>query len=263
MDRDLRRQLLTVLTYVITVLVNGAAVAIPLGGMTTAQISDLFPVPIVPANYVFSIWSAIYLLLLGFTVWQALPSRRTDATLRRLGYLPALTGVLNTVWVLLWQYQVFALTVPVMLGLLVTLIAIWLRVREPREVAPPAAQGWLVALPFSVYLGWITVATIANITQTLYWLGVREVVLSGPAWGALILIVGLAIATVMVARGRDVAYGLVIAWAYAGIAAKQSAVELVPAVAIAGAAWMLVLIAATIVGPMLRATRGSASVRPA
>ncbi|MFN8619542.1 MAG: tryptophan-rich sensory protein [Chloroflexota bacterium] len=263
MDRDLRRQLLTVVTYVITVIVNGAAVAIPLGGMTTAQISDLFPVPIVPANYVFSIWSAIYLLLLGFTVWQALPSRRTDPTLRRLGYLPALTGVLNTVWVLLWQYQVFALTVPVMIALLATLIAIWLRVREPREVAPAAAQGWLVALPFSVYLGWITVATIANITQMLYWAGVREVLLSGPAWGALILVVGLAIATVMVLRGRDIAYGMVIAWAYAGIAAKQSAVELVPAVAIAGAAWMLLLIVATILGPMVRSARGTPSIRPA
>jgi translocator protein len=262
MDRDLRRQLVTIVTYLITVIVNGAAVAIPLGGMTTAQISDLFPVPIVPANYVFSIWSVIYVLLLGFTIWQALPSRRTDPTLRRLGYLPALTGILNTVWVLLWQYQVFAMTVPVMLALLGTLIAIWLRVREPRAPVAPAAQGWLVALPFSVYLGWITVATIANVTQMLYWLGVRDVLLSGPAWGALILVVGLAIATVMVARGRDVAYGLVIAWAYAGIAAKQASVEIVPAVAIAGAAWMLLLIVLTVLRPMLRADR-EPSARPA
>ncbi len=250
MDRDLRRQLLTVVTYIATVAVNGAAVAIPLGGMTTAQISDMFPVPIVPANYVFSIWSAIYLLLLGYTVYQALPSRRADPTLRRLGYLPALTGVLNTVWVLLWQYQVFALTVPVMVALLVTLIAIWLRVREPRA-ATPAAQGWLVALPFSVYLGWITVATIANITQQLWNLGFRGEMLSSSVWAVAILAVGLTITTVMVLRGRDVAYGAVIAWAYAGIAVKQSAVDLVPAFAIAGAIYVLALMALVIVRPML------------
>lgn len=261
MDRDLTRQIVTAVTYVATVVVNGAAVAIPLGGMTTAQISDMFPVPIVPANYVFSIWSAIYLLLLGYTVYQALPSRRTDATLRRLGYLPALTGVLNAVWVLLWQYQVFALTVPVMVALLVTLIAIWLRAREPRPAsagAAPAAQGWLVALPFSVYLGWITVATIANITQQLWNLGFRGEALSPSIWAVGILAVGLVITTVMVLRGRDVAYGAVIAWAYVGIAVKQSAVDLVPAFAMAGAVYVLVLMAITILRPML-----GARVRPA
>jgi len=75
-------------------------VAIPLGGMTTAEMSDLFPVLVVPADHAFSIWSAIYLLLLGFTVWQALPRNREDAALRRLGYLPAPCGAGNAAWVL-------------------------------------------------------------------------------------------------------------------------------------------------------------------
>ena len=257
MDRDLKRQFVTVATYIATVLVNGAAVAIPLGGMTTGQISDLFPVAVVPASYVFSIWSAIYLLLLAFTVYQALPGRRADPTLRRLGYLPALTGILNTVWVLLWQYQVFLLTVPVMVALLITLIAIWLRVREPREGVTPA-QGWLVVLPFSVYLGWITVATIANISQQLYNLGFRGGPIPETVWAVAVLAVGLVITTVMVARHRDVAYGAVIAWAYAGIAVKQADLDLVPAFTIAGAAYVLVLMAWVVIRPML-----GARVRPA
>jgi hypothetical protein len=262
MDRDLTRQVTTVVAYIATVIVNGAAVAIPLGGMTTAQISDMFPVPVVPANYVFSIWSAIYLLLLGYTAYQALPSRRTDPTLRRLGYLPALTGGLNAAWVLLWQYQVFALTVPVMVALLVTLIAIWRRVREPQVstvARPPAAQGWLVALPFSVYLGWISVATIANVTQQLWYLGFRGEGLSPSLWAVGILAVGLLITTVMVLRGRDVAYGAVIVWAYAGIAVKQSAVDLVPAFAIAGGVHVLALMALVILRPMLGARARSAA----
>jgi len=250
MNRDLTRQLATIVAYVATVIVNGAAVAIPLGGMTTAQISDLFPVLVVPANYVFSIWSAIYLLLLVFTVWQGLPRNREDETLRRLGYLPALTGVLNAAWVLLWQYQVFVLTVPVMLALLVTLTALWLRVREPRAAAAGPAQGWLVALPFSVYLGWISIATIANISQMLYHAGFRGVVVPETVWAVAVLGVGLALATVMVARQRDVAYGAVIAWAYAGIAIKQADVDLVPVFASAGVAYVLVLMALAIIRPL-------------
>ena len=193
---------------------------------------------IVPANYVFSIWSVIYTLLIGFIVWQARSGRADDPVLRRLGYLPALTGVLNALWVVLWQYQVFFATVPVMIALLVTLIVIWRRIREPQAVPAPRAQGWLVAMPFSVYLGWITVATIANITQMTYLaLGKPDTFIVGPeAWGTLILLAGLAIASTVVVRGRDSAYAIVIAWAYLGIAVKQSAapasLTIVPAVEI-------------------------------
>ncbi len=118
--------------------------------------------------------------------------------------------------------------------------------REPQAGPVPRGQGWLVALPFSVYLGWITVATIANVTQMLWTvLGRPEtVVLGGPVWGAIILGVGLAIATPIVLRGRDVAYGIVIVWAYTGIVAKQTAAASPPeaaiAVAAAGAAWIAV-----------------------
>lgn len=250
MTADLRRQVLTVLIFIVTIAVNGAAVGIPLGGKTTGELSDLYPVPIVPASYVFAIWSVIYTLLLAYTIYQALPGRREDPVLRRLGWLPALSGVLNALWVVLWQLQEAAptvlLTVPVMVALLLTLIACWARMREPQAGPVPRGQGWLVALPFSVYLGWITVATIANVTQMLWTvLGRPEtVVLGGPVWGAIILGVGLAIATPIVLRGRDVAYGIVIVWAYTGIVAKQTAAASPPeaaiAVAAAGAAWIAV-----------------------
>jgi translocator protein len=256
MDRDLRRQLVTVGAYALTVGINGAAVAIPLGGMTTGEISDMFPVPVVPASYVFSIWSVIYLLLLGFTVYQALPRHRSDPVLRRLGYLPALTGISNAAWVLLWQYRVFALTVPVMLVLLVTLIVIYLRLREPRDVTAPAGRGWLVVLPFSVYLGWITVATIANVTQMLYWAGFRGEPLDASVWAVAILVVGLVIAAAIVLRSADVAYGLVIVWAYLGIVVNQAALPLVALVAGLSAAAVAVL-AARVVARSLE--RGAAA----
>lgn len=262
---DRTRQLATIAIYIVTVAINMAAIAIPLGGKTTGQLSDLYPVPIVPANYVFSIWSVIYTLLIGFIVWQARPGRADDPVLRRLGYLPALTGVLNALWVVLWQFQTEAqwlvpLTVPVMVALLVTLIAIWQRIHEPQAVPAPRAQGWLVAMPFSVYLGWITIATIANVTQTIYLLlGKPETFIVGPEiWGTVILLTGIVIASAVVVRGRDSAYAIVIAWAYLGVAVKQSAapasLTIVPAVAAAGALLMLAYVVLLRVRPSFGGT---------
>src|SRR5512137_2444645 len=96
--RDLARQIATVVAFVATVAVNSLANILPINGQTTGEISDRFAVLVVPAGYVFSIWSVIYLGLLAFTIYQALPSRRADPLLRRLGWLPALTGVLNVAW---------------------------------------------------------------------------------------------------------------------------------------------------------------------
>jgi hypothetical protein len=252
MDRDLRRQVGTVLAYVVTVVVNAAAVAIPLGGNTTAELSDRFPVLVTPANYVFGIWSVIYVLLLAFTVYQALPAQRTDPALRRLGFLPAITGILNAAWVLLWQYQVFALTVPVMLALLVTLILIYRRLRATDAPAGSAAFGWFVVLPFSVYLGWITVATIANISQMLYHAGYRGAPIGPDAWAFIVLGVGFAIAAITVVRHRDVAYGAVIVWAYLGIAVKQWDVTSAAWMAVGCASAVAILAVAVAVGRLGR-----------
>jgi hypothetical protein len=220
-DQDLKRQVANVAAYVATLVSNGLAVALPLNGNSTAELSDRFPVLVTPANYVFSIWTLIYILLGAFTVYQALPRTRRDADLRSIGYLPVAAGVLNTSWIVLWHFEVFALTVPVMLALLGTLIAIHVRLRAARSGSPAAR--WLVALPFSVYLGWITVATIANISQMLYWTGFRGGPLSEDAWAVLVLATGVLIAAIMLLREADWAYALVIVWAYVGIAARQTA----------------------------------------
>ena len=251
MDPDLKRQLANVITYLVTVVVNGAAVALPLNGLTTAEISDRFPVLVTPANYVFSIWSVIYLLLAIFIVWQALPRNRTDPALRSIGYLPAVAGILNALWVVLWQYEIFELTVPVMLGLLVTLIAIHVRLRPVRREGGTAR--WLVALPFSVYLGWITVATIANISQMLYRAGYRGEPLGEELWTVIILGTGVAITAVMLLREVDWAFALVIIWAYLGIAAKQDN-TVAMASAIAGA----VVVGALIAYVLVRSRRSEA-----
>jgi cell division protein FtsW (lipid II flippase) len=240
MDRDLIRQIANVVAYVVTLVVNGLAVALPLDGNSTAELSDRFPVLVTPANYVFGIWSLIYILLAAFTIYQALPQMRTDGDLRAIGYLPVLAGGLNTLWILLWHYEVFAATVAVMLALLATLIVIYARARAVRSGT--GAKRWLVGLPFSVYLGWITVATIANISQMLYWAGFRGGPLSEDAWAVIVLATGVVIAALVLLREADWAYALVIVWAYIGIAVKQTAAAAVWG-ALLGAVVVAVLIA--------------------
>jgi len=253
MRSDSLRQLVTVLSFLVTLTVNAAANALPINGQTTASISDRFAVHVIPAGYVFAIWGVIYVLLAAFTTWQALPRNREDDTLRALGWLPALSGALNTVWLLLFQYEMFALTVPVMLALLVTLIAIHLRLWEHRD-ALHGTTYWTVRAPWSVYLGWITVATIANIAQAGAALGFDGFGIDPVLIAAAVLLVGLAIAARFVWRFRDAAYGLVIVWAYAGIVVKESGAAPVAVAAGLGA----LVVAALVVRSLIRSERSGA-----
>jgi benzodiazapine receptor len=250
MRSDSTRQAVTVLAYIVTLALNAAATTIPLGGQATNVISDSFHVYVIPAGYVFAIWGLIYTLLGVFTVWQALPRNRADETARALGWLPALSGLLNSVWIILFQYRVFPLTVPLIVALLVTLIAIHFRLDRSTNLR--GARYWAIRAPWSVYLGWITVATIANIAQTLSYLGV-DAGSAAPLIAALVLLTGVAIAARFVVRFGDAAYGWVIVWAYVGVAVKESATPIVAGTALAGAA----LVAALVVMAMLgRRTAG-------
>jgi hypothetical protein len=257
MDTDLRRQIVNGAAYVVTLMVNGLAVALPLNGNSTAELSDRFPVLVTPANYVFSIWTLIYLLLGAFTIYQSLPRMRDDRDLRSIGYLPAASGALNTLWLICWHFELFALTVPIMLGLLGTLIIIHIRLRGAR--ASEGATRWLVGLPFSVYLGWITVATIANISQALYWAGFSGGPLGQEAWALIVLVIGVLITGLMLSREADWAYALVVAWAYVGIAAKQTAAAAVWA-SLIGAMVVVALIAYVLLRPRIGTAAGSPSV---
>ena len=221
MKKDIVRQAVNLLATVVTITINGLANALPINGQTTGEISDRFHVYFVPAGYVFSIWGLIYLALSAFAVYQALPAQRENPHLRRIGYLFVLSCVANSAWIFLWHYEFFELTLVAMFGLLLSLIAIYLRLNIGR-VRVSTAEKWLVHIPFSIYLGWITVATIANVTAVLYYLNWDGWGISPEMWAVIMLIVGAGITSaVSISRG-DVAYVLVIVWAFVGITVKQA-----------------------------------------
>jgi hypothetical protein len=235
--KDTVRQVINVVATILVLVVNGLANSLPINGQTSGEISDRFQVYFVPAGYVFSIWGLIYLALIGFTVYQALPAQRENPRLRSIGYLYALSCVANAVWLFLWHYEIFVFTVVVMIALLLLLIAIYLRLGIGRSRAP-AAETWLVRVPFSIYLGWITVATVANVTSLLDYLNWGGWGISPEVWAVIMLVVAAIIASAVSLRRGDIAYILVIVWAYVGIAVKQTATPIV--------AWTAILMAVVV-----------------
>ncbi len=248
MDKDKVRQWAVILGVVATIAINALANALPLNGQTTGEISDRFQVFFVPAGYVFSIWGLIYLGLVAFGVYQALRAQGDNPRLRSIGWLFVGSCVANIAWIFFWHYELFPLTLVAMLTLLALLIVIYLRLGIGRTQVS-AAENWCVRVPFSIYLGWITVATIANVTDLLDYLhwsgwGIRPEV-----WAVIMLIAGAIITSLVLLTRGDIAYGLVIVWAFIGIAVKQAATPLVANTAWAMTALVaLVLVACFILG---------------
>jgi hypothetical protein len=224
--KDTVRQIAVVLATICVIVVNGLANALPINGQATGEISDRFEVFFVPAGYVFSIWGLIYLALIGFSIFQTLPAQRENPRLRSVGYLYVLSCAANIAWIFLWHFEVFVLTLVAMLALLILLIAIYLRVGIG-ETLVSTAEKWLVQVPFSIYLGWITVATIANVTSLLDYLGWGGWGIAPEIWAAIMLVAGTVIASAVSITRGDVAYVLVIVWAFAGIVVKHSGTPLV------------------------------------
>jgi benzodiazapine receptor len=231
------RQLANALSVVLALTVNILASALPLNGQNTGAISDRFQVYFVPAGYVFAIWGVIYLGWLAFAVYQFLPAQQNNPRLQKLGYWFALSGVFNAAWLFCWHYNQFGLSVLVMLALLGTLIVSYLRLEVGRTPLS-TAERWCVDLPFSVYLGWITVATVANLTDWLFSISWSGWGMAAQSWAAILLGVASILGLLMALTRRDAGYLWVLVWSFIGIAVKQAEFPLV-----ANSAWAATFLA--------------------
>jgi len=220
------QQILVILTVIITIAVNILADALPINGLNTAAISNSFHIYFVPAGYVFSIWGLIYIGLIAYAIYQALPAQKNNPRLQAISWWVILGGLVNCAWIFLWHYELFVGTLGAMLILLATLIAVYQRLGSGLSKVSPG-ETWAVRIPFSVYLGWITVATVANVTDVLDYLKWNGFGIAPETWMLVMLAAVLIIATLMSLNRRDVAYILVILWALVGIAYKFSAEPLI------------------------------------
>ena len=237
-------RILVALTVVAMIVMNILANALPFFGRGTGQVSALYPTLVTPAGYVFAIWGLIYLGMLAYAVAQFVTPLADDPLPDRLAWPLIVSSVANVVWLLLWQSLSIAWTVPVMLVLLASLIAAYLMARRDRADRPSSLERWAVRAPISVYLGWISVATIANVSAALY--STRWTGWGVPAawWGVIVLLVGAALAFAGLALRRDGVFAGVFVWAFAGIAvATVSAPVRIAAAVLAAAILAGILVA--------------------
>lgn len=208
-----------IVAYLVMIAVNGMANSLPLFGRTTGEVSDLYPTLFTPAAFTFAVWGVIYFLLGGFVVFQALPARRAEELLVAVRPLFVLSSVLNVLWLISWHSLALPLSELLMVGLLGVLVLLYLRVGAWRG-SPQGAERWWVALPFSIYLGWISVATIANTAILLVSRGFDGGALA-PLLTLVVIAAAMALGLWAIAARRDVGYALVVGWGLAGIAAAR------------------------------------------
>ena len=251
-------QVLNIVSFIAVLVVNTLASTVGINGQRTGALSDGIPNLFVPSGLTFSVWGVIYLLLLLFAIAQARGlfssgQNAPEGTLK-MGWLFSLSSAANIAWLLLWHYELVGLSQVAMLVLLASLLGIYLRLGTGRSRARPGERVFF-RLPFSVYLGWITVATIANATALLVKAGWNGFGLEPQVWAVVVIAVAALVTAVVLAARRDVAFGTVVLWALAGIALKRSADQ--------GAASSVVFLAAVVCGAVVAAAIIASVVRSA
>lgn len=210
------------LTYFIMVIVNTLANTLPINGKGTGEVSDSYPNLFAPAGFTFAIWGLIYILLLVYSVYQLIHYKRATDSKKQLfnevGILFSISSLANALWIFAWHYNYIGLSVLLMLGILVCLIKINLILKDADL---SKTENFTIKLPFTVYFGWITIATIANITTFLVSIHWNRFSLSEVFWTDLIIIIGTVLGTICVLFFKSIAYGFVLIWAFIGIAAKH------------------------------------------
>jgi len=213
-------QVLNLLTFVLVIIVNTLANALPINGRTTGEIADMYPNLFTPASFTFAIWAVIYLGLALFALYQAgllagSNGAQAQGVVREIGWLFVLSSLANVLWILAWHYEMIVLSVVIMLLLLISLIGIYRRIRSRDMVS--IAEQWFVRVPFSLYLGWISLATIANITVALVSLNWQGWGLSPQIWTVIVILLADLLAVAFLLGYRDYWYALVVAWGLFGI----------------------------------------------
>ena len=225
-SRLLTLSILNLIGFLGTVVVNGLANALPLNNKTTGELSDQYPNLFVPAGLTFSIWGVIYILLAIFVIYGLIISVKNNtqktAFIENIGILFFISSLANIGWIFAWHYEILSLSLVLMLVILGSLITIYLRLHIGKSDST-LSERYLVHLPFSVYLGWITIASIANVTAVLVDINWNTFGLGEQFWAVAVIIVGIAIALSILLTRKDIFYCLVIDWALLGILLKRLA----------------------------------------
>jgi len=214
--------IITWLLFVGVIAVNALANILPINGYNTGQVSAFYPNTFVPAGFTFSIWGVIYLLLFSYTIgntYYTLKQKqfpKAFAFIERINNYFLLTCFFNMSWILAWHFLQIELSVLIMLLFLITLIQLFLKSTTIAN-ALTSTQKFILQTPFIVYLGWISVATIANITALLVAYKWTAYSIAPVYWSAAMILIAIVLAMLILSKFKVVEFALVVAWALWGI----------------------------------------------
>jgi hypothetical protein len=205
---------LSTVSFIAVIVVNALANTLPINGLNTGEVSALYPSMFTPSGITFSIWSVIYLLLAGFVIYQW--KLLSKSYYKQLMSLFIISCALNICWILVWHHLFVSISVIVMIVFLIILIRIFLLLQKNPEQS--TTELVLIHLPFTIYLAWISVATIANVSAYLTSIDWDGGILSPVAWTIIMMVVASILAIIVLKKFYRYAYAIVVAWALAGIA---------------------------------------------
>ena len=231
---------LNIFSLILALVLNFLAVSLPLNGLTTKEISDSFDIYFVPADYVFSIWSIIYIGLIAFVIFQSLPAQRENVTLGRLDKWFLVSNIANAFWLVAFHYRQFALALALIFVLFFALMRIHM-ILDIDHKTTGVSWRWLVEMPFGIYYGWVTVASISNLSQVLEYYQWNGFGIAPEIWFTLVIAVIVIVSGLMVFGRHVLTYNLVIIWALVGIALKFPDVPVVKSASWGGAITVAVL----------------------
>ncbi len=225
-QKDLFLKILVAISYLAMVSVNALANILPINNIGTGEVSEKYANLFAPAGLTFSIWGLIYLLLglyvlYQFGLWQK-NKEKNQSLIKKINIYFIFSSIANILWIFAWHYDFIGISVLLIITILVLLIKIADLLRKEKF---SNQETFFISLPFSIYFGWITVATIANITTFLVAINWGGWEISNEIWTVIILIIGAVIGIIRILWDRNIAYGLVFIWAYLGILIKHISVD--------------------------------------
>lgn len=193
------------------IVMNYLANALPINNRSTGELSDALPNLFVPAGITFSIWGVIYLLLMIFSLLQF--RAENQAVVNKIGWVFVISCLFNMLWILAWHYQKLPLSLLIMAGLLLSLVMINTSIRD--------LPFGLIKAAFGVYLGWICIATIANVTALLVSYNWNAFGMSEETWTIIMISAGTLVVSLALFRLMNPFIGLAVIWAFCGIILKR------------------------------------------
>jgi hypothetical protein len=242
MNKDKVRQWVNLIAIVAAFLVNMVTNIIPIDGISIKDIADNYfgNVLVIPANYAFSIWGLIYISLIALGIYQALPDNQDNPRCRQLGYLLTVSSIAQIAWVILFQYRLFVPSLLAMLTILIPLIILYLRLDI--FIRPVSSkEKWFINFPISIYLAWISVATIVNVSIALTDLKWNGWNIEATTWTIIMLVVATVLAGLGAIQRKDIAFTGVFIWSFIAIALGHWEIFILAGTAIGLALVLLIL----------------------